>query len=597
MTQNHKIANLQQRELKLRALRRDILSKDSETALDMILEAPSPATLVQSFPDQDLYYLMHKIGPHDFIPVLALARSDQWEHVLDVEVWDDDRLNTDIMAKAFDFLFQADPERFLRWIITEKPDYFEFFLLKNMIIHIREHDEPPPEDSDAYITLDDKFYFRFPEQKSPEQKNEEGIDLDEPDPEKSQADETPELIEKMMKKLADMDLSVFHGLLLEVLSLLPAETEEEQFRLRNLRLAEKGFLPAHEAIGIYQPTDFKSLRKRSKTDIQNGYHPDIPLPPQFFSLHIQGDDLFVRALARIPQELFFSLESEMAALTNKIISADRIRIREKDAIRETVEKASAFLSLGLEVILSSSEKPAKITGTAAGKIIETYFLEDIFRTGSRAGIRLKTRAQNWYKDSFLMENSLPLSFLSENFLGVIGGLFLDRPLYFDNYQTGKLYRNFKTLGDIEETKTSLDQIISLDKTLGKIKPDLTSFRQGVLTYKSMLLTLWARNRIGLDREPEAAGLDPIPLEKFKPFFKEMFSGPGDEDAAPKENKDLVLNDLILWAADAAGSEPDPDFKNLLSKLVLEIEEEYGRVNPDQLDPRFTPHFLIRRENA
>lgn len=162
---DRKLANLRQREMKLREQRRQLLSMDGQTALDAILDAPSPATLVQSFPDQDLYYLMHHVGPRDFVPVLALARSDQWEHILDVETWADDRMDLAVTAKTFDLLFQADPERFLRWIIKEKPDYFEFFLSKNMTIVIREHDDPPPSDFDDYITLDDKFYFRFPEPK------------------------------------------------------------------------------------------------------------------------------------------------------------------------------------------------------------------------------------------------------------------------------------------------------------------------------------------------------------------------------------------------------------------------------------------------
>ncbi|MBU1695591.1 MAG: hypothetical protein KKD21_00915, partial [Proteobacteria bacterium] len=117
---NYKLANIQNREMKLRTQRHEILVSESEKALDMILEAPAPATLIQSFPDQDLYYLMHKIGPYDFIPVLSMANSEQWEYILDVETWDNDRLDLGLMTKTFDLLFQADPERLLRWVIKEK---------------------------------------------------------------------------------------------------------------------------------------------------------------------------------------------------------------------------------------------------------------------------------------------------------------------------------------------------------------------------------------------------------------------------------------------------------------------------------------------
>ncbi len=587
---DHHLANLQNRELKLRSQRKEILDLDAETALDTILDAPSPATLVQSFPDQDLYFLMHKIGPSDFIPILSLAASDQWEYILDVEVWDGDRLNTKIMTRAFDLLFQADPERFLRWIIMEKPDYFEFYLFQHMDITIREHDEFPPSEFEDYTTLDDKFYFRFPETK---QDIGPDTDTDAPLSEEVQASE---LIDAMVRKLADMDLSVFHGLLLETLSTLPAETEEEQYRLKNIRLAEKGFLPVHEAIGIYQPTDLASLRKRPRTQVfgPDTFDPELPLPPQCFTRFLSGEHLFVKSLVLLPSDFAFTLESELAALVNKIISADRQKIRDKETMEKTIHKAAAYLSLGLETILQEN-----ISLEAAADLIQTYYLEDLFRTGSRAGIQLKTKVKSWYKNSYIQEKNLPLSFLGEHFLGVMGGLFLDRPLYFDNYASGELYRHFAALADIKKTRQALDQIMGLDRLLTQLEPDLASFQKGVLTYKSLLLTLWAKERLGLEKD-----LSPIAADTFKPFFMALFSGNTAETAGSineppvgiDEPGDPRPGDLILWAAQASGLDDTAELPgpvaDMLLDLISEIQEEYGTVPPERMDPRFIPHFIL-----
>jgi len=576
---NYKLANIQNREMKLRSQRHEILVSESETALDMILEAPAPATLIQSFPDQDLYYLMHKIGPYDFIPVLAMAKSEQWEYILDVETWDNDRLDLDYMTKTFDLLFQADPQRLLRWIIKEKPDYFEFFLFKNMEIFVREHDEVPPEDFDDYITIDDKFYFRFPEK--PGDVDE---DMDEDLPEPGKLQDASELIEKMVKALAQMDLSVYHGLLLETASILTAETEEEQFRLKNLRLAEKGFLPAHEALGIYQPTKLSSLRKRPEKNRFNPapFDPDIPLPPQFFSQFIEGDDLFVKSLKLLDPEFILHLESELAALINKIISADKIKLRSKESLEKAIIKACDYINLGLEVILKQDKKPELAQG-----VIQEYFLEDIFRTGSRAGIQLKTKTFNWFRQSFMNKNNLPLSFLGEDYLGVIGGLFLDRPLYYDNYAGGQLYRNFKSISDITQTTRALEQIIALDKVLGLLDIDINSFEQGVLTYKTLILTLWAKNRLKL-----APTLEPIDTKVFKKFFIALFS-----TSDYSKTDQIPLQDLVLWTSEVTGIN-ETDFENpfaeVLSNLMEELEAEYSMVAPENIDPRFIPHFLLRK---
>ncbi len=602
---NYRLANIQQKEMKLRTFRRDILVSESEKALDMILDAPAPASLIQSFPDQDLYYLMHRIGPDDFIPVLALATSDQWEYILDVEVWDNDRLDLEYMTKTFDILFKADPQRLLRWIVKEKPDFFEFYLLKNMDIVVREHDEAPPQDFDDYITIDDKFYFRFPEKPGKPQPDNQESEIPESDKTKIDEKDMPvpkdspeawELIEKMVKAVAQMDLSVFHGLMLETISVLPAETEEEQFRLKNLRLAEKGFLPTHEAIGIYQPTKLNVFRKRpdietdtlalnsNSTSSEPGFFdPDIPLPPQFFARFIEGDDLFVKSLQFFSPDFVLMLESELGALINKVISADKIKLRTQEDLEKAISKTCAYLNLGLEVILKGEQKPE-----LAKDVIKEYFIEDIFRTGSRASIKLKTKAVNWFIQSFTNKNKLPLSFLGENFLGVVGGLFLDRPLYFDNYRSGELYTNFKSIVDITSTNQALDKIMAVDTVLGKLSVELTSFKEGVLTYKTLILTLWAKDRLHL--EPN---LEPIDVKVFKDFFIALFS-----DLESDKKDKIQLNDMIIWSSEATKmSEKDiPEaFFDVLKDLISELESEYYQVDPDNIDPRFIPHFLLKAD--
>lgn len=569
---DYQLENIKNRELKRRSERRNIIVSDGQSALDKILDATSPAILVQSFPEQDLYYLMHKIGPDDFIPVLSMATSQQWEHILDVEVWDGDRFDLPTMTRVFDLLFQADAKRLLRWGIKEKPAFFEYYLSKHMNVVVREHDELPPSDFDDYITIDDKFYFRFPGKPALS-------DNDLPAPQDSMP--AWELIEKMVKLVADMDLSVYHGLLLETDSLLLAEVEEEEFRLRNLRLAEKGFLPTHEAIGIYQPTSLDRLRKRPEKFADTlPFDPDIPLPPQSYMAHISGDDLFARALEHLDPDFIIQQESELAALVNKVIAADKIKLRTRQDLEKAIQKTHAYLNLGLEVILNEKDAP-----DTAPEIISQYFLEDIFRSASRACIRLKTKADKWFKNCFINKVRLPLSFMDETYLGVAGGLLIERPMFFDNYQTGKeLYRDFKTLSDIDYTERALEEVIAIDNTISHLNIDIATFKQGVLTYKTLLLTLWARNRLNLPHS-----LEPIDISLFTDFFAALFS-PTDTG-----NFDIQLGDLGMWVSETAGLDQDDlpaPFLRVLESLIEELDQEYGCVDPKDLDPRYIPHFLL-----
>ncbi|WP_321493524.1 DUF6178 family protein [uncultured Desulfobacter sp.] len=586
MNNDYQLDNQARKELKLQNLRRDILAGEGGQALDMILGAPSPATLIQSFPDQDLYYLMHKVGPDDFIPVLALAASSQWEYILDVEAWEDDRLDTHMMTVVFSLLFKADAQRLLRWAITEKPDFLEYWLAQKMTVVIREHDEVPPEDFDDYITLDDKFYFRFPDSSYSGDTYFQGelLPQDAP-PEDGRPDDAPELIEQMLKELASMDLSVFHGLLLETLNLLPAEAEEEQFRQKNIRLAEKGFLPVHEAIGIYQPIAEKNLRPRPAISREiRALDPDIPLPPMFFTQFLKGANLFAKALEQInAQGGIPGLDSELAALINKVISADRIRIRGRESIEKPLEKTMSTLSLGLEVLMGD----AKAGVERSADLIRQYFLEDIFRIGSREGVKLQTKARQWYETSFIGTKKLPLSFLGENYLGIIGGLMVQRPMFFADYADKVLYRNFACLADIRATRRQLDEIICLDDFLKSLDVDIASFTFGVLTYKSMILTLWVRDRMGLNTS-KPLSLAPIEVSEFKDFFAQLFDRGGNIG-------DTQAKDFGLWAAKASGvheADLPTALQNLLYTLLRELESEYSHVRTQNIDPRFMPLFLL-----
>ncbi len=553
---DYKLANLRKKELKLSRQREEILMLEPEEILDKILSSPQPATLIQSFSDQDLYFLMHSVGRQDFIPVLALSSSDQWEYILDMDIWRDDKPDINHMTRTLNLLFQAAPERLMHWTIKEKPDLLEYYFFKNIEIRIREHDEVPP-DEDDFITFDDKFYFRFP-----------GADSD------KNRESAQDLIVSMFDKVADMDISVFHAVLLETVRVLALEVEEEQLRLKNVRLAEKGFLPAYEAIGVYQPLSLKRFRKR-RQDLKKPWNPDIPMAPQLPSKFIKEDNLFAKALGTLKSDLFFDLQSEFAFLVNKVISADRVRIHGREDIEKVIEKTCSYLSIGLE----------KTDLNNPGSVIESYFLEDIFRAGSSEILKLGRIVQTWHGTSFLNKNSLPLSFLDEKWLGITGGLLLERPLFFDGLKPGESYRNFKSLVEIKDVTIEADKLIETDRMLGRLNIDMGSFSHGILTYKSMLLTLWAREHLGMDNS-----LNPIPVDDFKKFFQSVFSSRKEPDI-----EQIKREDFLSWVSKAGRmdlKDLKKEFITVVHELFDEIEEEYGNVNPVDMDLRFIRHFLL-----
>ncbi|OQY01468.1 MAG: hypothetical protein B6I26_03835 [Desulfobacteraceae bacterium 4572_130] len=594
---NYNLKNIAKKEKKIEIVKRKILSldfkKDSVSALDLIFEYNGPATLIQSFSDQDLYFLMQTIGKDDFIPVLALASSEQWEYILDMDVWEKDRINLPELAKNLDILFKADRKRLIRWLVKEKPDFLEYFFSKIITIKIREHDQDPSDFGDGYTTIDDVFYIKFPEFSQPSiEDNQSNLT--------SQSKELEEiyslsqtLITKIFNTVADMDLKVYQSILLETCSILPLEVEEEQFRLKNVRLAEKGFLPFYEAVGIYQPIKFKDVTPKISVKFpKKFFDDDLPVAPEYYSSmflekKFLNKSFFVKSLSLLNDNLISDIELEFTFLVNLIISADKKKIHKKKDFKNIIEKACGYLSIGMEVICGLSNSTL-VNYENGKKIIEKYKLKDIFRIGYGKSLKLKLKTKNWYFTSWVYNKELPLSFLGEKKMGVAGGLLLDKPLYFDDYKTGVFYRDFQCLYDIKKTLQKLEQIIEIDELLKIINPNIELIKVEFLNYKNLILTMWAQHRITLKSLAE-----PIAIDIFKPFFEELFNTNKDKN---KKIDDIKRNDIFLWLVKEFNineKKITQNIKLIFKNLFNELENEYSMVKLENLDSKLVTHFFLK----
>ncbi|MBL7179280.1 MAG: hypothetical protein ISS65_03610, partial [Desulfobacterales bacterium] len=234
--------------------RREILKLSSEKALDAILNVPEPAALVHSFPEEDFYFLIHDIGIEDSLALLSLASNRQWEYLVDMEVWEKDRIDSGSVTRWFDLLLKVNPKRFIKWFLDEKVEFGEFYLFKNIEIKIREHDQDPSEFGEDFFTFDDMIYIRFREDVFKR-------DSDDGEFDQTSQEHRDDFLLNFFKALAEYDHIIYQKVLLESASVIPAETIEEAYRLRNVRLAEKGFMPFEEAVGIYQPLKPQDVKK------------------------------------------------------------------------------------------------------------------------------------------------------------------------------------------------------------------------------------------------------------------------------------------------------------------------------------------------
>ena len=564
----------------LQEKRQQILALSPQEALDRILQDPQQLPLIHSFPEQDLYFLIHDIGPEDALPLLALASEKQWDHIVDLEAWQKDRIDLQAVPRWLGLLLDADQPRFIRWFLEQKLEFIEFYLFRNIEVRVLEHDQDPSEFGSDFFSLDNIYYIRIVEP-----------------PVKDDAEQMPDsqrkgFLTKLIKRLADFDHRTYQNVMLEATHLLPAESEEKCYHWRNVRLAEKGFLPFDEALGIYQPVKPENIGHFRIDRLEEQKNaPAIPSVSQYPIQVLKDDNHFTRALASLAgtQELT-DIEAEFASMCNRIIVADQKTVRDREALGEIVKKACGFINLGLERLIK--EQP-EIDPRQAAELFIKYPLTQIFRVGFGGVLELKWQAEKWLDRCWFAAADLRLTFWGEHWLGVLGGLLLKKPLYYDNYATGVLYREFNRQEDIQATEDILNQIKAVDKLLSLMTLQLAHpASYGFLTYKNLVLTLWARHYLKAPTQP----LQAVALKDFQPFFEDLLPGRPDSAAAkPRSVPQAMKNHFLNWLAADTGLKDFEITEGLgrtFEDLFTDIESELGRVAAQDLDPRYIQMFLL-----
>jgi hypothetical protein len=565
---------------KLHAKRQQILALSPPEALDRILQDPQALPLVHSFPEQDLYFLIHDIGPQDALPLLSLASDRQWDHIIDLEAWQKDRIDIKSVSHWFGLLLDADPQRFIRWVLEQQLEFIEYYLFKNIEVRVLEHDQDPSELGDDFFSLDDVYFLRLID--PPVKGEAEQID----------DDQRKKFLTKLTQHLANFDHRTFQNVMLEATRVLPAETEEKCYHWRSVRLAEKGFLPFDEAVGVYQPIKPGDLDKHRINRISDRQDRPSPQPiPQYSMQLLKEDNHFTHALATMERSPELpDIQAEFANLCNQVIVADHKTVRDGEGLREIVKKACGFISLGIERLVKDQ---TEVNPRRAAELVARYPLTQLFRVGFGGVLELKWRAEKWLDQCWFTGTGLRLTFWGEQWLGVLGGLLVKKPLYYDNYQTGVLYREFSSLEDIRMTEDSFNQIKAVDNLLSLMTITLAHpASYGFLTYKNLVLTLWARHYLKLPAEP----LQSIPSKDFKPFFNDLLSG-GPNSGAEKQRAipQAMKNRFLDWLGAETGLKDFEITERLgqtFENLFADIESELGPVAAKDLDPRYIQLFLL-----
>jgi len=550
-----------------REMVKDLFTLSGMDAINNLLSRNNSGQLVKNMTRVDLFWLIKKIGEDDSLPILKMASNDQWQYLLDMEIWQRDQIDLGHTFTWLDRLHQADPDRFAKWLYDEGNLLTRYCFYKSLQVELKEDDDQDlPE---GFFTLDNLYYIRI---------------LDE---------EHREVIESIIRKMAQVDYNRYQALLLGLAGVqIPEvpEVEEEMYRLRGVRLAEDGYLPFEEAISVYSYQKADLL----KPD-ESAYKLFLPSDTDTRALvsvtpiiNAQGDNLLSGTLAGITEALLLErLWLEFAGLCNQILSSDGTILNDIMILRKTCRKAAGYINIGLER-LSADDIPL------SERFLKNNALISIFRAGFGLALELKWEAEKWMKEAWFQSQDLTSDFWGDEWGGTLAGILLKKPLLFSGLKEGEEFRDFETLSEVKDCRNIINRLVVLDRLIrdlySSLPLDKKKIKDPLLTYHPFLFNFWVRVQLKFD-----PGLTPLSLTRVRDFFRLVRVRDKQKPFRMPGFKEVFIEDLM---SHASGLDPDDIrlLKETLSILWQEFVEEYARVAIDDLDERFSRFILARPDS-
>lgn len=533
--------------------------------LDRVLDAHDAGRPVADLALQDFYWIVKRVGEDDALPLLQLASKEQWQYILDLGIWKKDRIAFADASSWVLRLLKADPERLAEWLLTEGHELTFYFLGKTLEVHAGGEEAGSAEIPPDAFTLDGVIRIRV---RDP--------DLREP-------------VEELVRWMAKKDYPRFHVLLLHLSGVLPAELEEEMYRLRNVRLAEQGFLPFEEAVSVYASLDPFLIEAEGRVspeeivsdEVVQGMVPALPLALA------RAENLFTEVTSRVTDPLFTDkIRLEFAGLCNQILSADGAAPEDLEVLIAVCRRAAAYLNLALEERFGRDLSGAQ-------RCLRTQPLAAVFRVGFGLALRVRWEAEQWVRKSWFRGQGFDPSFWGEQWGARLAGILERRPKVFDAIWEEGRSRDFQHPSDVSACRELLDRLKGLDLLLSRLDdaqaPAARGMQREGLNFQSLLINFWARDRLGCGRS-----FAPISLGQARQFLSRL----REKDRVPPfrmaTHEEAFRDDLLKYGSGLSGRPLDL-LADSLGRVWQEFRDEYAEVALEDLDPRFSRLIQITRE--
>jgi len=424
---------------------------------------------VRSLSAPDYFYLLRAVDPEEALMLLEAGTPEQWEHLLDLEGWERDRLDLFRIGRWFKLMHRADGAKLARWLLSEGADLAVYYFSKILDIRYVGNEGEVSELPEDFFTIDGALFFRV----------KEGQD--------------PQVVREILMGLAAEDFAAYRGLLSETAVMLPAEQEETLYRLRNSRLAAFGFFPFDEALEIYSPLEPSVLTGNEEADLApSSFDEEVDWEwiSHFPLAHLEMENLFLATVKGTTDPVLIERwHLEFGGLANQLYCAQPSTRFDPEQMVRVCREAARLIALALDYTLGPHKGDAE-------RLMRHRPLSAFFRVGYGLVLKLKTRAVTWTKGSWFKRLGLPMEFWGDEWGNLLKGLHFRRPKYYDTRNLEEPFRDFQSTVELKESEKKLSYLEAVDRLFAVLSEEAplseSLLRDSETECGRLLFTFWTR---------------------------------------------------------------------------------------------------------
>jgi len=363
--------------------------------LDALLDSASPELAIRSLRGDELYDLLRAGDLNEHADLLAHARPEQVQVVLDLALWEGDRLSPRRLEDWIYLIAGMPTDTVGRWIAGLDIELVGLMIRKGARVYDLEIDGPPDEPEgiawptpDGLFVLDIRGYQAQAAEEVPEgDESTAGV-----------TSQSAEAIVQLMDRLYRADLTLARRILVGVKAELDSDLEETAYRWRQGRLQDLGFEDPLAAREIFRELDPSSVHlgelrpgTRVRASGPDGDQVTGGLPPAL-AAELDGASPFASAVSRVtdPAERT-ELNAALAALANRYLAAERVDPANDAAVAAHLGRLRASLDLGVEYL--ARQGGGAFDEDRAVDAVRTVAVTRLFRVGVSLTGKLRALAR------------------------------------------------------------------------------------------------------------------------------------------------------------------------------------------------------------